>query len=45
MGAENLDPLGFDSWNVQHVATRYTDYAIPTHKEWEKTDFNEYEKI
>jgi hypothetical protein len=32
VGAENLPPLtGFDPRNVQPVASRYIDYASPTH--------------
>ena len=30
-GAENLAILGFDSRTVQHVASRYTDYATPVY--------------
>ena len=31
--AENVaSPLGFDLRNVQPVASRYTDYAIPAHE-------------
>jgi hypothetical protein len=29
IGAENLDPPGFDPRTFQPVASRYTDYAIP----------------
>jgi hypothetical protein len=32
MGAKNLAPLGFDPQTVYPVASRYTDYTIPTHK-------------
>jgi len=32
-GAENLAPLGFDSWNVHPVASFYTDWAIPVHQD------------
>jgi hypothetical protein len=30
-GVENLAPTGFDPRTVQPLASRYTDYAIPTH--------------
>jgi hypothetical protein len=30
-GLENLVPPGFVSRAVQHVASRYTDYTIPSH--------------
>jgi hypothetical protein len=30
IGAENLDPRGFDPRIFQPVASRYTDWAIPT---------------
>jgi hypothetical protein len=30
IGAENLAPLGFDPRTFQPIASRYTDYAIPT---------------
>jgi hypothetical protein len=29
IGAENLDPQGFDPRTFQPVGSRYTDYAIP----------------
>jgi len=28
---KSLPPSGFDSWTVQSVTSRYTDYAIPVH--------------
>jgi hypothetical protein len=34
-GAENLTPPGFDSWTVQSVASRYTEYATqPSSTYW-----------
>jgi hypothetical protein len=32
MGAENLPLEVFDLRTVQHVASRYMDYATPAHK-------------
>ena len=31
-GAENLAPMGIDSWTVHPVASFYTDWAIPAHQ-------------
>jgi hypothetical protein len=31
-GAENIAPYGFEPQTVQPVASPYTDYAIPAHK-------------
>jgi hypothetical protein len=32
MGSKTSPPPGFDPQTVYPVASRYTDYAIPTHK-------------
>jgi hypothetical protein len=32
MGAQNLVPPGFDPQIIQHVASRYTDYAALAHR-------------